>query len=177
MASRKAFLGSLPCLQLLCLGSPVTAGFQSPPRVPLPLPDSSMREGWTLVLGSFLCSPISSVSSKSPPCLVLVVPLSPQCGLPRGAGTWQWLLCAAPRCVGVLEPPILIRENLDERTRVPSSTQEPLPGGKGSSFPVLSVGFPGVPGPGAGSTLSNNPEPLGPSRPRFTHELYKNCQS
>lgn len=53
------------------------------------------------------------------------------------------------------------------------------PGGRGECCPcvLIPVWFLGVTGPGAGSTLSNNLEPLGPSHLCFIHELYKNCQS
>lgn len=151
----------------------------------------------------FVSSPFPQPLLSHPLCLLLIiVPLSPHCGLPHqpGADTLQGLLCpglpflcgehgmesAGPGAAATLKSSS--KRSWMKGRSVPSSVLRPgataqpgpgQPGGRGECFPcvLISVRFLGVPGPGAGSSLSNNLEPLGPSRPCFIHELYKNCQS
>lgn len=159
MASRKAFLESLPCLQL-----PLSLVFRPLPMCLSHFPDSSsLMGGWDPPHGLVsVFSPFPQSLLNHPSSLLLIiVPLSPHPGLPHqpGAETFRWLLCTVipfPRgehgieAAGpgaAREAEILIKENLDERTECSELCSPPrshcpvCPGrasrvGEGSAVPV-----------------------------------------
>lgn len=89
VASRKAFLGSLPCLQLPLTAEPThcqPTGSQTPPHVPFPY-SSSHVGGLDPPQARFCAFPFSSVTFKPALKLLLItVPLSPLRGLPPQPG-------------------------------------------------------------------------------------------
>lgn len=192
MVGRKAFLGSLPCLQLPLTAEPAhcqPAGFQTPPHVPFPCSPSHVGGlDPPPELVSVLSRFPQSLLNQPLHLLLITVPLSPLRGLPPSLE----LLCAVPPfpsrvqgldggCWGTEIPP----ERAGVKVRgVPSSGAAPgrcpaCPGrgraGEGRALPCPgSERFRGVPAPGL--------EPLSaitssPSRPWFIHELCENCQS
>lgn len=93
MASRKAFLESLPCLLL-----PLSLVFRPLPMCLSHFPDSSsLMGGWDPPHGLIsVFSPFPrSLLNHSSSLLLIIVPLSPHPGLPHqpGAETFPWLLC------------------------------------------------------------------------------------
>lgn len=171
------------------------AGFEPLPMCLSHFPDSSsLTGGWDPSLGLVsVFSPFPQSLFQSPSSfLLIIVPLSPHPGHVPVAAPWTPSLpvwrawdggCRAWGCSRSRNPDQREPGWKDRVFRALFPAQEPLPrasqpgGGDCCPCVLIPVGFLGVATPGAGSTLSNNLEPLGPSHPCFIHELYENCQS
>lgn len=189
MASRKAFLGSLPCLQLPLTAEPTQcqpSGSQTPPHVPLPR-SSSHVGGLDPPRARFCASPVPrSLLNQPLDLLLIVVPLSPHRGLSPELEQ-RWLLCAVPPFPsraqstdgGCWGTQILIggsREESTEPSELWSPPRSAAQRWERGELPLalISGRFLGVPAPGLDppSAITSSP-----SRPCFVHELCKNCQS